>query len=345
MLRVLVVDDSPTARELIVGILENDPEIQIAGCACNGDDAVSMVDRLRPDVVTMDVHMPILNGLDATKKIMSTCATPIVIVSSSTLVNDVQWAMKALQAGALTLLMKPEGPTAPDFVAVSKELTETVKAMAGVKVIRRRNHQPRTTDDPKTISNQNRGALRAVAIAASTGGPPVILQILSCLPADFCAPILIVQHIAAGFSDGFVTWLDNALSLKVKIAQQDEPLQDGVVYVAPEQTHLGVSRRGTVKLSDDPPIGGFRPSATHLFESVGHHYGASSLGIILTGMGNDGVDGLRTLSASGGRVIAQDEESCVVFGMPKEAQNAGFVDVSLPPEEICQAILRISQKQ
>ena len=345
MLRVLIVDDSPTAHELIRGILNSDPEIEVVGWAKNGAEGVRLTQELRPDVLTMDIHMPVLDGFGATQKIMSTCPTPIVIVSATTLVHDVQWAMKALQAGALTLLMKPAGPHAPEFKVAAADLIETVKAMAEVKVVRRR--EPQSSSDAIAI---HRAPLRArgvgaVAIAASTGGPPAILRVLSCLPVDFPTPILIVQHISAGFAQGFVSWLDAALPLRVKMAEQYERMQAGVVYIAPENQHLGVKGGGEVLLSDEEPMGGFRPSANYLFQSVGRQYRSNCIGVILTGMGNDGVDGLTVLKSSGGYVIAQDRDTSVVFGMPGEASRAGIVDKLLPLDQIGEDIARVAGVQ
>lgn len=339
MPRVLIVDDSPTARQLIADILSTDAEMEIVGQASNGEEAVRLTEALRPDVLTVDIHMPLMNGMEATRKIMSTCPTPIVIVSASTLVHDVEWAMRALQAGALTLLLKPPGPGAATYAAAAKELVEVVKAMAGVKVVGRR-PQPEAVAEQATQRVSPVGGPRAIAVVASTGGPPAIQTVLSELPPDFAVPILIVQHIAAGFSEGFVAWLDASLRLQVKMAEQQERLQGGVVYVAPENRHLGVTLDGRVLLSTDSPIGGFRPSATYLFESVGRAFKADSVGVILTGMGQDGVAGLRTLRDCGGHVIAQDEDSCVVYGMPMAAKQAGVVHTTLPLDRIGMAILR-----
>jgi len=269
---------------------------------------------------------------------MSTYPTPIVIVSASTRVHDVEWALQALQVGALTLLLKPPGPEAANYEAAASELVETVKAMAEVKVVRRRGREaPQEQAVPSSIPPIR---LRAIAIGASTGGPPAIQQVLSDLPTDFAAPILIVQHIAAGFSDGFVSWLNSTLPQRVKAAEQDEQLRPGVVYVAPEDRHLGVTADGRVALSSDKAIGGFRPSATFLFDSVGRAYKQASIGIILTGMGSDGVAGLASLRETGGYVIAQDEETCVVYGMPGAAKQAGVVDSILSLDRIGAAIIR-----
>lgn len=339
MPRVLIVDDSATARELIGGILGGHPDIEVVGYAADGEEAVRMTRQLQPDLVTVDIHMPRMNGLEATRNIMSTCPTPIVIVSASTLVNDVQWAMQALQAGALTLLLKPPGPGHQQHDSAARELIETVHAMAGVKVVRRRRSLdlPAPEDAPPPAASS--GA-RIVAVAASTGGPPAIPQVLSALPPDGSAAVLIVQHIAPGFCDGFVSWLDGAVDMQVRAAEQHEPLRGGVAYVAPEGVHLGVTRDGCIQLSKRDPIGGFRPSATHLFHSVAEAYQRDALGVILTGMGDDGVVGLRTIREHGGHVIAQDEESCVVFGMPAAAIRAGVVDATLPLDQIGAAIAR-----
>ena len=340
MLRVLIVDDSPTARRLIAAILGADPDIEVVGEASDGEQAVQLTQRLRPDVITMDIHMPSLNGFDATHRIMSSCPTPIVIVSASTLVHEVEWAMKALQAGALTLLLKPPGPEAPEYDRAARELVDTVKSMADVKVVRRRPPKPAPQPQPQPAPRTPRRRGQVVAIAASTGGPPAIQQVLSALPRDFACPILLVQHIAPGFTAGLVAWLASTLKLEIKIAEAGEALRPGAVYVAPEDQHLGATEKGRVLLSTADPIDGFRPSATFLFDSVGRAYQRSTIAVIMTGMGSDGVDGLYALRKHGGRVIAQDKDSCVIYGMPAAANEAGVVDVSLPPAQIANELLR-----
>ena len=317
MLKLLIVDDSAIARELLTQILGSDPEIEIVGVAKNGKEAVEFAKQHRPDIITMDIHMPVMNGFEATKEIMIECPTPIVIVSASTAVNEVEWAMQSLRAGALTLQLKPPGPGSPDFDREARELIESVKAMAEVRVMRHR----RQIENPKPIQEVNARAstqsgLRAVAIAASTGGPPALLQLLGELPSDFPLPVLLVQHIADGFVEGFAAWLHASVTLTVKIAEAHEVLQPGTVYVAPQGKHLGASLGGRVLLSDAPAIGGFRPSATYLFESCAQAFREKVVGIVLTGMGRDGADGLRTLHELGGLTIAQDEATSVVFGMP-----------------------------
>jgi two-component system chemotaxis response regulator CheB len=330
MIRVLVVDDSPTARALLKDILSGDPEVEVAGEARDGAEAVERTQRLRPDVVTMDLHMPRLDGLEATREIMITAPTPIVLVTASTRADDAGLAMEALRAGAVAVLLKPAGP-GPRHDAAARELLDTVKAMAAVKVVRHwRPSAARAAPAPPTAPAGDGPRARLVAIATSTGGPVALQRALAGLPVGFAAPLLVVQHITPGFTAGLADWLASSCGLPVKIAAHGEALAARAVYLAPDGRHLGVTRQGRVALADTPPVGGFRPSATHLFESAAHAYGAAAVGVILTGMGEDGVAGLRELRRVGGRVLAQDEASSVVYGMPGAAVAAGLADQVLP---------------
>jgi two-component system chemotaxis response regulator CheB len=338
MIRVLVVDDSPTARQLLSAIFEAEPDFEVIGHATDGQEAIEQAEKLRPDVISMDAQMPRMSGLDATRVIMSRVPTPIVIVSASFAVGDVAAAMHALRAGALTVVSKPRGPAARDFEVVARELCETLRSMSQVKVIRHWAVEA-ATPAPRLEPRETARRAQIVAIAASTGGPAVLSQILRELPATFPLPILVVQHIAIGFAAGFASWLDSTVDIQVKVARNGEAFAPGTAYIAPDDAHLGLSDRHTVRVEPGPPIGGFRPSATHLFESVARIYGPAAVGIILTGMGNDGVEGLRELSRQRGEVIAQDEASSVVFGMPGAAVAAGVTTSVLPPAAIA-ALLR-----
>jgi two-component system chemotaxis response regulator CheB len=345
MIRVLVADDSATARAMLVGILGSDPEIRIIGEAHDGVEAVAATGRLRPDLVTMDIHMPRLDGLEATREIMITAPTPIVIVTGSHRARDVEASMEILRCGALEVLLKPPDPKSAEFPAAARRLLDVVKTMAHVKVVRRwRTAAPGARPGagagaPAAAtgrrSARGEGRARVVAIATSTGGPAALMRLLTELPGAFPLPILVVQHITPGFTVGLASWLDGASELRVKVAQHEEPLARGTVYLAPDDYHLGTAARGgAVALSNEPPIGGFRPSGTFLFESVARSYGPSALALILTGMGDDGVRGLRSIRQAGGQVIAQDEKTSIVFGMPGAAIAAGLAAIVLPLEEI-----------
>ncbi len=337
MIRVLVADDSATARALLVQILGADPEIQVVGEARDGLEAVELTRKLRPDLITMDFHMPRMDGLEATREIMITVPTPIVIVTGSTRFQDVQKSIDMLRLGALDVLNKPVGPRSATFAKESARLLASVKAMSQVKVVRHwrptmeaRNVLAKPTVWP-SIGHER---MRVVAIATSTGGPAALQRLFSSLPGDFAVPILVVQHITVGFTSGLATWLDSSTSLKVKVAESGEVLAPGTVYLAADHHHLGVADDRTILLSSAAPIAGFRPSGTFLFDSVARSFGPSAVAVILTGMGEDGVSGLRAIRAAGGRVIAQDEASSVVFGMPGAAIASGLVDTVLSIDSI-----------
>jgi two-component system chemotaxis response regulator CheB len=326
MLRVLVVDDSPTARALLVAVLHSDPGIAVVGEACDGVEAVALAKHLRPHLITMDIHMPRMDGLAATKAIMIEAPTRIVVVTASVAVGEVATSLQALRTGALCVLRKPPSPSAAGHVSEARQLLDMVRAMAHVKVAARVPAAARVVADPS-------GA-RVVAIASSTGGPGALHCVLSELAADFPAPVLVVQHMSRGFMPGLVSWLDTNTKVRVKIAEAGEPLVRGCVYLAADDYHLGIARGDRVALVRDEPVRGFRPSASRLFESVAHGFGAGVVAVILTGMGNDGVSGLAAVRRSGGYVLAQDEASSVVFGMPGAAIAAGVADEVLPLRDV-----------
>ncbi len=351
MIRVLIVDDSPTARALLTAVLGADPQLQVVGEARDGVEAVALTQKLRPDVVSMDIHMPRLDGFAATKEIMITAPTPIVIATGSTQAGEVVTAMHALRAGALAVVQKPRGPDAPNFAETAARLISTLKSMSQVKVVRHwRSAQERLKADSDRL-NQQRALVhpssfilhplpKVVAVAASTGGPGALQQMLEGLPGDFPVPILVVQHIATGFTAGLAVWLNTVCDLRVKVAEPGELLRAHTVYVAPDDRHLGVTDRA-VAVAAEPPVGGFRPAATYLFESVARSFGSAAVAVILTGMGEDGVQGLREIRRLGGRVLAQDEASCVVFGMPAAAIAAGLADEVLPLAAVAPRLVQL----
>jgi len=334
--RVLLVDDSTVSRALLRHILAADPEILVAGEAVNGEEAVRMTARLAPDLVTMDVQMPVMDGFEATRHIMSETPTPIVMISAMQ-PDEVAWSFRAIEAGALTVLAKPGGPESPDFKARAGALVTSVKELSKVRVITRR-HSParRARTGLQPIGPQ--AEVRVVAIAASTGGPAALAKIVPGLSPRFPVPVLVVQHIGSGFDRGLVDWLDSVGHIRVTMAVQGQVLEPATVYVSPHDRHLGVSRSGRILLSDDPPVAGHRPSATKLYLSVAEVYGPSAVGVILTGIGADGCEGLRVLRKAGGTILAQNRESCVVYGMPRAVVEAGLADRILAVDSVAPAL-------
>jgi two-component system chemotaxis response regulator CheB len=333
-IRVLIAEDSPTARALLAALFARSKDFEVVGQAHNGADAIERAIALSPDLIIMDVHMPILDGLDATKEIMREAPAPILMVSASASTSDVGLGLSATQAGALMLLEKPSSPDSPTFEDDAKQFLAMAKAMAGVKVVRRWSKPSRgTLATPRARVTPN-STVKLVAIGTSTGGPAALHRILIDLPHDFAVPIVAVQHMARGFIDGLVKWLGGSIALKVTTPAHGDLLVAGTVYIAPDDRHLGVSSEGRAILTASAPVGGFRPSVDHLFDSCARAYGSSLLAVILTGMGQDGVEGLATVKERGGRAIAQDERSSVVFGMAQQAINRGYVDEVLPLDAI-----------
>ena len=371
MIRVLVVDDSGISRDLLSSILASDEEIEVIGSAANGRDAVKLAIDLKPDVVTMDIHMPIMNGFEATKEIMIEAPTRIIIVSASTAVSELRWAMQALEVGALTLKMKPPGVNSPEFDKVAADLIDTVKALSDLHVVRHfrrgqaaaistaESDAPQADSggitaadlppispiapDPIRIDSETiqQGKFHAVAIATSTGGPPALHAFLGQLPKNFPVPVLLVQHIAKGFVNGFASWLDSVIPMRTKLAEEGEVLKPGVVYVGPHDKHLGVSRALRVTLKDGNPSDSFCPSGDQLFHSCAESLGDRAVGIILTGMGRDGAEGMKALHAKGGKTFAQDEGTCVVFGMPRCVIAADAADFVLPIDSIAPRLIQL----
>jgi len=339
-IRVLLADDSSTARALLSAILGADDRFEVVGQAVDGLESVAQAARLKPDVILMDIHMPGIDGVEATRRIMDEMPTPIVMVTASANHADIKVTLNALNAGALAVLHKPVGPGSATYIAESELILATVIAMAGVMVMRRQPRVQYLWEQSDTVLQRWKGPVSVVAIAASTGGPTALRHILSELTAPFPVPVLVVQHIALGFGQGLAEWLGEATALQVKVAVDHEPLAAGTVYIAPDQLHLGVSADGRVALSDTAPVNGAKPSATHLFSSVADAYGSGALAVILTGMGRDGASGLHKVKAAGGLVLAQDEHSSVVFGMPGAAVADGVVDVILPLDQIAVLIGR-----
>ena len=341
MIRVLVVDDSAVLRQSTKFILENDPGLKVIGEARNGEEAVALARRLKPDVVTMDIRMPRMDGFEAIRHIMADNPVPIVVVTSVDLDREMGVSSQATKAGAVSVLRRPTRISDPEYKAFTARLVGQVKLMSDIKVVHRpmagRTASPKTKVAGLAATPRTAHKIEIVAIGSSTGGPAALHQVLSMFPADPLPPILIVQHISFGFVEGLAGWLDGACKLRVKVAERGERTQPGTIYVAPDDQHLEIAY-GRIRLRQGEPVGGHRPSVTPLFESVAKCYGPAAMGVIMTGMGADGAVGMKALREAGAITIAQDEESCVVFGMPKEAIALGAIQHIVPLEKIAQTM-------
>ena len=337
--RVLVVEDSKVVRELLVFLLDREPQLQVVGTAADGEGALAAVERLRPDVITMDIHMPKMDGLEATRRIMQTRPTPIVIVSACAVQDEVTATFRAVEAGALAFVEKP-GLLCVDS---ARWLVDTVKAMSGVRVVRRWPARSEAVRGGAGLLAPRPVSL--VAIGASTGDPLVLRAILSALPRDFPAAIAIVQHISPGFAAGFADWLGR--NYPVALASEGQRLLPGRAYVAPDGLHLAVRREKLgqpgvwVSLSAGEMEHGHRPSVSRLFRSVSQTLGAEAVGVLLSGMGSDGAAELKLMRDRGALTIAQSPETCVVAGMPGVAIERGAAACVLPPDGIAAALCEV----
>lgn len=345
MIRVLVVDDSATSRMLLRQILEAAPDLRVCGEAGNGAEAIQAVATLNPDVVMMDINMPVMDGYEATMRILENTSVPIVICSGAWNSGEAVNSLKALEAGAVTALAKPQGPGAADFQETSAKFVRMVRAMAEVRVVRRRYPKP-PLPGPPAASGEGRFAplaagrpdYRLLAMGVSTGGPPVLKQILLGLAQALPVPVVIVQHISQGFLPSLTNWLATEVGLPVAILADGQPLLPGVVYFAPDNHHLAIVE-GVAHLDGRTPAeNSLRPSIDYLFRSLASGYGARAIGVLLTGMGTDGALALGQMRAAGALTMVQDRESAVVYGMPGEAVRLGAAQYVLSPEAISQAL-------
>lgn len=343
MIRLLMVEDSNTVQQALVEIFNTDPEIRVIGIASDGEGAVQAAMALKPDVITMDINLPGMDGFEATRAIMSGCPIPIVIVTGRMDPKDSGTLFRVMEAGALAVTAKPFAPGHPEHEESVAELIKTVKLMSEIKVIRRR--LPTGSPGPATGTLFRQAApvipetcIRIVAIGASTGGPPLLQSILSSLPADFKAPLAIVQHMTKGFTREFVNWLNSSSRLPVELAADGVRMEAGRAYVAPDGVQMEVAPGDLIVLTEKDTDNGQCPSVSSLFRSVARVYGRSAAGVLLTGMGKDGAEELKELRGKGGVTIAQNRESSVVFGMPGEAVRINAAEYVLSPEDIIAAL-------
>lgn len=346
MVRVLVVDDSSFMRKALSTMLGSDPEITVVGTAADGREAVEKAAELKPDVITMDVEMPGMDGIDALKVIMRESPVPVVMVSSQT-VEGATVTLHALDLGAVDFIPKNLSGSSMDIVKIREVLKEKIKHLG------KKGHVSASTDparlvlhalaarmDQQVCANGTKADI--VAIGASTGGPKILQQMIPCLPKNFPVPVLISQHMPPNFTKPFAERLDQMSNVPVKEAEDGEEIKSGIVYIAPGRGHMrvsGAAQKPRISIEE----GGdfiYRPSVDALMASVAASFSKRSVGVILTGMGNDGLMGLKGLKGAGGKVIAQDEKTCVIYGMPRAVVEAGIADTVLPAEEIPAAILR-----
>lgn len=369
-LRLFIVDDSALIRRLLRSIFESDPTIAVVGEAANGRDALRLVAELRPDIITMDVRMPLMDGVETTEHLMAYHPTPILVLTASLSRYDIDITFRMLGAGALDVMEKPSLANPADIDLARRELIRRVKTLARVKVVthlrgRRRlaaaasagvpagKPLPSTTPAPLPVRAKKPPTRPLVVgskdypiivIGASTGGPRVVRQILAGLPADFGATTLVVQHIAEGFASGMVEWLAAGIALPVALAQAGDLLEAGRILVAPERSNLMLDEYGRVHLSTKPILLQL-PSIDVTMQAVAEYYGARTVGVLLTGMGRDGAIGMKSIRRMGGFTIAQDQASSTIFGMPRAAIELGAAAAVLAPEEIVAALLHYTSQQ
>jgi two-component system chemotaxis response regulator CheB len=360
-IRVLIVDDSAFMRKVLQGIIAADPQFEVCGEARDGRDAVTQTEVLKPDVISMDINMPHMDGLQATEIIMSSNPRPILIVSSESK-EGAEVTLKSLELGAIDFVAKPSGGIDLDMSSVKEELCRKLKMAAKVRVVRTATRSklqqeiasssPRVEPASRAEISKNgdagfqdvRAAVNAAAksagkfpiivLASSTGGPATLMKFIPFFPKDFPGAVILVQHMPGNFTSQFSAQLAEASQIKVKEAEAGEIIVPGQLYVCPGSHHLRVSPTGRISLDDGPRVGGYRPCADLTFESAAEYAGPMTIGVILTGMGNDGSKGVQLIRSVGGHVIAQDESTAVIFGMPQEAIKTGVVDQVLPMEAI-----------
>jgi two-component system, chemotaxis family, protein-glutamate methylesterase/glutaminase len=348
MIKVLIVEDSRVVSEYLQFILNNEPGIEVIGNVSNGKEAIEFLSIKKPDVITMDIEMPVMNGLEATKIIMEKCPVPIIIVTGSRNARQVKTSMEALSAGALSIIEKPVGINHPNEAEITSKLIVMVKLMSEIKVITRKpkkNIHPLPVEQTKLRMPVVEKMIdkKIVAVGISSGGPPVLQKIFSKITPKFPFPILVVQHISEGFLQGLVSWLKTTTSIKMVIPEQNEMIFPGNIYFAPDNHHMSVTRTGRIILVERQGKNSVCPSVAFLFANLAKEFGKNSIAMLLTGMGNDGAAELKTLRDAGSVTIAQDKESSLVHGMPGVAIKLDAADYVMNPGEIADILFEIER--
>lgn len=336
MIKVLVVEDSPTVQELMKYILTSDDEIEVIGTASNGVEALKFLETVKPDVITMDINMPYMNGFKATERIMETNPVPVIMLTALFDTTDVEKTFEAIQAGAVTVIEKPVSIYHPNYKEVCNNIIKNVKLMSEIKVVRRKFRKDISYKNAQCQSKSSNEFVnkKIVAIGVSTGGPPILNNIFSKLKKDINVPILVVQHMTPGFINGLVEWLRQETKIPIHIAEDGQTILAGHIYFAPDDYHMEIGYNGKIALNKNDKINGLRPTVSYLFSSIANIYGRNSIGVLLSGMGRDGVEELKVLRDKGAITIAQDKESSVVYGMPGEAVKINAATYILSPEKI-----------
>jgi len=335
----MIVEDSQVVREFLRLIIARDPRLEVVEVVRSGEEALALIPQVKPDVISLDIRLPGMNGLEVTKRVMAEHPTPIVVVSSDVEDEELKISMNSLRAGALAVVQKPVGLSHSEYDRLAESLCTKLFIMSQVRVIRQRYSPlsgPVVAAPPlAAVARSLTATPQALGIVASTGGPSAVVRVLSDLPPDFPAPIILVQHITPGFVQGFVSWLNDVLpDLEVVQATHGAILKPGVVYVAPAESHTVYAAGGRLLLTNDPMLSGQKPSGTMLFRSMSKALGADGVGVILTGMGEDGAIGLHEMFLAGATTIAEHESTAVVNGMPGSAVRMGAASAVLPLPDI-----------
>ena len=341
--RIVVVDDSAFMRKAITMMLEEEPTFEIIGTATNGEDAFEMVKTLKPDVVTLDIEMPGISGLEVLERIMKEIPTPVIMISSLS-TEGAEETMKALELGAVDFIPKSLSYVSLDIVKIKDSLIEKIKSIAsrGKSVLRKYKIQGRKRPALKINQENVGGKIRLVTIGISTGGPKALLDVIPLLPKDFPRPVMIVQHMPPKFTASLAERLNKLSEVRVKEAEFGETLQKGTVYIAPGGQHMTLRRNGSkieIVISDKPSDSLYKPSVDVMLDSVVDIYGSQTLSVIMTGMGKDGLEGSRKIHEKKGKIISESEQSCVVYGMPKAVVDAGIVDRVEDSDNIAEVIV------
>ena len=346
--RVMLVEDSLVVRELLRHIVSRDPRLELVAAVASGEEALSALETARPDVISMDIRLPGIDGLETTRRIMAERPTPIVVVADSVEDSSLRISMSALRAGALAVVEKPVATTNAGYEAVAGQICTQLRIMAQVPVIRRRPIGTEWAGRPAGTSLSTRVAVpgetpSVLGIAASTGGPPALARVIGALPKDFPLPVLVVQHMGAAFMDGFAGWLGSVVAMPVGLAHDGERAEPGRVYVAPGDRHLELGSSRVLRVIDGAAVSGQRPAATVLFRSIARQAGARGVGVLLTGMGEDGAIGLAEMHKAGAETIAEHESTAIVYGMPAAAVRLGAARAVLPLDRVADYLLRLAE--